>query len=219
MDPDAHPHLEERLTQFKERVSLKRFNPCLREEEIHPFEHRYGVRLPEGYRQFLLKVGNGGYGVPPLVTGSFTPSSSPYPYLNRTFPYWYAVPFMSFEAFMVWFETNPKAIERFVDVVTFRKNYYATHQEEIENQLTLFKVKTFFEGETFLEDLYEAYLYSPHHRDGTLDLGDVGQGEGYMLVVTGKRRGNVWAHNSEKVYPLFGEEGPLDFLGWLEERV
>ena len=219
MESDPHLPLEDRLNHFKERVSSKRFNSCLSEEEISHFEYQFKVRLPEAYRRFLLEVGNGGNGIATLSMSPSAPSNSPYSNLNRSFPYWYAVPFMSFEAFMIWYQTNPKAIDQFVEVATFRKNYYATHREEIENQLTLFKVKTFFEGESFLEDLYEAYLYSPHHRDGTLALGEFGSEERYILVVTGKRRGRVWGYNTERIYPLFGENGPLDFLDWLEEMV
>lgn len=219
MEPDSHSHLEERLAHFKERVSLKRFNPCLKEEEIRNFEETHQVVLPLGYRLFLLLIGNGGHGLTPLPVHKDTSEYPLLAYLNRDFPYLYPTPFMTFESFIIWYQSNPKAIEQFVDVPTFRNNYYATHREEIENQLTLFKVKTFFEGETFLEDLYEAYLYSPHHRDGTLPLGDLGQEESYVLIVSGKRRGRVWGHDLEKMYPLFGPDGPLDFLSWLEEMV
>ena len=37
-------------------------NPCLSEDEIHYFEDRHNTILPDDYRQFLLKLGNGGAG-------------------------------------------------------------------------------------------------------------------------------------------------------------
>jgi len=37
-------------------------NPVLKEEEVLEVEKELGTELPEGYRQFLLEVGNGGMG-------------------------------------------------------------------------------------------------------------------------------------------------------------
>lgn len=47
-----------------------KFNTCLAEVELSQFEEKHGIRLPDDYKEFLLKVGNGGagpgYGVLPL---------------------------------------------------------------------------------------------------------------------------------------------------------
>lgn len=37
-------------------------NPCLSEDEVIDFETQHQIRLPEGYRRFLLEIGNGGLG-------------------------------------------------------------------------------------------------------------------------------------------------------------
>lgn len=39
-----------------------KFNSCLNESDIASFEQKFGVKLPEEYRDFLLIVGNGGAG-------------------------------------------------------------------------------------------------------------------------------------------------------------
>jgi hypothetical protein len=72
--------MNETVATIKHRIETlgKRLNPPLTENEAAAFESKHGVRLPHGYRQFLLEVGNGGdgppsYGVARLGTG---PSSS-----------------------------------------------------------------------------------------------------------------------------------------------
>ncbi len=61
--------MDARIERLKARSSG--LGPVLSVDEIERFEHRHGVTLPEGFRDFLLYVGNGGprppeYGLVPL---------------------------------------------------------------------------------------------------------------------------------------------------------
>lgn len=50
------------LARIKEEVKTqeKTLGPALSEEEIRSFEQKHQITLPEGYRRFLLEVGDGG---------------------------------------------------------------------------------------------------------------------------------------------------------------
>lgn len=65
--------MDERIERIRRKIAAngKDLNGCLDPEQVEAFEERHGIRLPEEYREFLLKVGNGGegppyYGVPRL---------------------------------------------------------------------------------------------------------------------------------------------------------
>ena len=51
------------LVHIKEEIKLQdiKMGPVLSEEEIRSFEQTHQITLPEGYRRFLLEVGNGGH--------------------------------------------------------------------------------------------------------------------------------------------------------------
>ena len=59
-----------RSRSFGEEKHGFRLNPPLSEWQVRDFEDRHGIRLPEGYRLFLLHLGDGGagpyYGLHPL---------------------------------------------------------------------------------------------------------------------------------------------------------
>ena len=58
--------MEDRLKQIAEKIAVaeKSLNRVLTEVELCAFEHRHDIKLPEGYRRFLLEIGNGGDGPP-----------------------------------------------------------------------------------------------------------------------------------------------------------
>ena len=64
------PERRGRSHSFGEEKHGFRLNPPLSEWQVRDFEDRHGIRLPEGYRLFLLHLGDGGagpyYGLHPL---------------------------------------------------------------------------------------------------------------------------------------------------------
>ncbi len=58
--------IAETIQRIKESVAKRglQMNPRLTEENVSAFEQRYDVELPQGYRRFLIEVGNGGEGPP-----------------------------------------------------------------------------------------------------------------------------------------------------------
>ena len=47
---------------FGSQAHRFRLHPPMSDDELHAFEHKYGVHLPEDYRMFLTHVGRGGGG-------------------------------------------------------------------------------------------------------------------------------------------------------------
>jgi hypothetical protein len=82
-----------RLRVFGAGTHQYRLNPPLPEAEMQAFEAEHGIRLPEDYRLFLRKIGNGGPGpsyglrtlaaaaqaVAPAAPFPFTPGVAEYP--------------------------------------------------------------------------------------------------------------------------------------------
>lgn len=54
--------LDKSLKLFGSQSHSYCLNPCISPGELNNFESRYGVTLPQDYRQFLLELGNGGAG-------------------------------------------------------------------------------------------------------------------------------------------------------------
>jgi Tfp pilus assembly protein PilF len=61
--------IDDPVERAKQLILQRRLNlnPCLTEEEVAQFEKKHKIELPTEYRQFLLKVGNGGDGIVPLA--------------------------------------------------------------------------------------------------------------------------------------------------------
>ncbi|MEV7520388.1 HEAT repeat domain-containing protein [Streptomyces sp. NPDC091371] len=60
--------MDNRITRIRTKLALlpdtekAALGPVLTEAQISEFEDRHGVRLPEEFRQFLTRIGHGGYG-------------------------------------------------------------------------------------------------------------------------------------------------------------
>lgn len=79
----------ERIQQ-KLNIAGKKIDPPLPLSEIEKFEHIHQIVLPEEYREFLLKVGNGGegppqYGLLPLgkALNGLDDLSKPFPFIEE----------------------------------------------------------------------------------------------------------------------------------------
>ncbi|MFO0891093.1 MAG: SMI1/KNR4 family protein [Isosphaeraceae bacterium] len=92
--------MDELLQSIKRRLAeqSRRFCPPLTEAEALEFEASHAVTLPEGYRRFIIEIGNGGegppsYGLVPLASWPHSPAEPEAAYweqlpdLARPFPF------------------------------------------------------------------------------------------------------------------------------------
>jgi hypothetical protein len=149
--------------QMVQEMTARR-NPPLAAEDIRAFETRFGAVLPDEYRQFLMREGNGGslgprYGLLRLgmVPAHWSEIHDYATRLRRPFP---------LEGAWVW-EDEPDTpdLERRIDSTD----------------------------------------------DGVLLLGEEGCGARWVLVVSGRRAGEVWLTTGEGAAPT-----GLTFRPWLE---
>lgn len=81
---------ERGLTCFGSEKHGFRLNPVLAQPALEEFERQAGVRLPDGYREFLLEAGNGGagpyYGLLPLESWNAAESEGTPDWLSRPSP-------------------------------------------------------------------------------------------------------------------------------------
>lgn len=85
--------LDSNLEIFGSKKHRYRLNSTLSYEEILHFENDNGIQLPDGYREFLISMGNGGagpyYGLEPLQNGRYDDLDyqSPDDLINLSLPF------------------------------------------------------------------------------------------------------------------------------------
>ena len=90
----------DRLMRVRDKIKERgiHLNPCIDIRELEKFEREHGISLPDDYRCFLLKIGNGGAGppyygleklgeVPSDCRGYMKQFWSRVPNINRPFPF------------------------------------------------------------------------------------------------------------------------------------
>ena len=182
---------------FGEEAHGYRLNPPLPEEQVASFEARYRVRLPTEYREFLLRLGNGGagpyYGL--FKLGEMDEGSEHGPWgesvgdLAKPFPHCQA-----------WNDRSGCPEET-----------QAADEEAYERALTEFEEKYF----------------SPHVMDGAIPICHLGCAIRHWLVVSGPESGNVWCDDRASeggIRPLQGKDGgrvtfSVWYRQWLDEAL
>jgi hypothetical protein len=143
-----------------------RLNSPLSEKEVCAFEKHHGIQLPDDYRTFLLRVGNGGagpdYGLFKLGEMDDGPDFD-------SFIGDLSQPFLHTEA---WNDLTGEPDELPDDA-----------DEEIEA-----------EYERQLEAFDEVY-WNPHIMDGAIPICHQGCALRLWLVVSGPEKGNIWEDN------------------------
>ena len=166
-------------------------NPQLSSEAVSAFETKYEVALPIIYKEFLMNVGNGGFGgISPLTIEEDDPKRVNY-YQNakRRFPYESHVFMSDFQTFSESIKNSYESLREFVDIERARASYKAHYANTLEKQLCLFGMDEIYEGEAFKEWLYDDYLYSDHHFNGCIPITDE---KDLFLVVNGKFSGKLF---------------------------
>lgn len=146
-----------------------RVNPPLSEEEIIAFEAQHKVKLPEDYRQFLMRVGNGeagaDYGVFPL--GKMDDGFRLAPWgdfvgdLSKPFPHTQA-----------W-------------------NDLTGEPPDFEGELDSPEEDEYWEQQEAFDEIY----WNPSNMNGAIPICHLGCALRLWLVVNGPEKGNIWQDN------------------------
>lgn len=185
-------------------------NPCLSEAAVCDFERQYQVRLPDGYRAFLLEVGNGGAG-PRLshwelfslekaadLTFDLELLCKPFPLTQRLTP------------------ADPICELYGLEKLKFN---IATMMDDFNNYWDI--IEEFDPIDPRFQQVWREVVdkfAEPSLCHGVLWIG----GDMCLLVVTGDERGKIWLDTSgydDGIYPFTYAENPtehMDFLDWYE---
>lgn len=142
-----------------------RVNSPLSEDAVVAFEAKHGVQLPEDYRQFLMRVGNGGagpdYGLFKLGEMDdgfgFGPWDGFIGDLSKPFPH----------------------TQAWNDLTGEPEDISDEDEEEYERQLEAF------------DEIY----WNPHLMDGAIPICHLGCALRLWLVANGLEKGNIWQDN------------------------
>jgi hypothetical protein len=169
--------------------------PMLSEEEISRIEQEYKIKLPEGYRQFLLEMGDGGagpyLGIQPLAS-AINGTQRDHDILSRPFP----------------LDKPLDVFEECVEDGTL-DDYYERIQDD----------------EDYYDETLEcvAKFSGPYYTQGSIYLCDFGDAIVFHLPVTGPESGNIWVEDLQGdfggIFPVSNEgKGATrtNFLKWYE---
>ena len=171
-------------------------NPSASVAEVELFEQTHGITLPEGYREFLLKISNGSSAGP--YYGFYHLDSATHRYLEQFDPDYLKKPFPLTEE-LIFFKYCSQG-EGFAEWT------YKREDEEYRKYV----------------DERARQLCSPFYVRGTIELSHYGCGIFFFLVVNGQEYGNVWVSditNEGGIFPLrLSKTNParVDFLTWYE---
>lgn len=166
-----------------------KLNPTLSEAAVHKFEAKHRIRLPEDYRGFLIRLGNGGagpfYGI--FKLGEMDDCDDVQKWKeNNGFVGVLSVPFPNAKA---WNDLTlqPKEIDS---------------EDEYEKAM----------------DAFDEHYWNPDHVNGAIPLCHEGCALRDWLIVAGPEAGNLW-HDARAEYggllPVsVGKKRRVTFLEW-----
>jgi hypothetical protein len=197
-DPFWVQQCEEQLARIRRKVLDRgiRLDPPLSEGAVADFEAQVGVRLPEDYRRFLLKIGDGP--CEEMIGRRLSEDE---------------VQAMGFGAGQVVFEFDIDEYERRegpphygLQPLERTAVAYGGHQLRPSRPFPL-TADWQWEDEPEPDQALKEAVFN----DGHLFLGTQGCGEDWLLVVTGSERGRIWNRADVGAGPC-----NLNFLDWYE---
>lgn len=176
---------------FGEDVHSYQMNPTLTEAELAEFEEESGLRLPDDYRQFIMRVGNGGagpyYGL--FALGKMDDGDAFGPWGN--FVGELSTPFPHTSAW---------------NDIADKPEYQGQGDDERFDRLI---------------EAFDEHYYDPRQISGAIPICHLGCARRQWLVVAGSEAGNVWCDDRADyngLYPLCTEKHKrVTFFEWYRE--